>query len=194
MTPPRLTTARLVLTLPPPEAAKRFVAFVRDNRDHFAPWDPPPDPEVNGEAYWSRRLLENRADFDRGASCRLALFLREAPEGDVVGTASLTNVLRGPLQSAALGYKIAKPHEGKGLMREALEAVIRFGFDELCLHRICANYQPTNERSGALLRRLGFVVEGYARDYLYVGGAWKDHVLTALVNPRWTPRPIERAT
>jgi ribosomal-protein-alanine N-acetyltransferase len=45
-----------------------------------------------------------------------------------------------------------------------------------------ANYVPTNERSGRLLRRLGFVVEGYARDYLFIGGRFQDHVLTALTN------------
>lgn len=46
-----------------------------------------------------------------------------------------------------------------------------------------ANYVPTNERSGRLLRRLGFTVEGYARDYLFIDGAWRDHVLTSLTNP-----------
>jgi ribosomal-protein-alanine N-acetyltransferase len=42
---------------------------------------------------------------------------------------------------------------------------------------------PTNERSGRLLRRLGFVVEGYARDYLFIGGQFRDHVLTSLTHP-----------
>jgi ribosomal-protein-alanine N-acetyltransferase len=42
---------------------------------------------------------------------------------------------------------------------------------------------PTNERSAALLRRLGFVVEGYARDYLFIGGKFRDHILTSLTNP-----------
>jgi ribosomal-protein-alanine N-acetyltransferase len=60
-------------------------------------------------------------------------------------------------------------------------------FGELGFHRIMANYLPHNERSGRLLRRLGFVVEGYARDYLYIHGAWRDHILTALTNP--DPRP-----
>jgi ribosomal-protein-alanine N-acetyltransferase len=45
-----------------------------------------------------------------------------------------------------------------------------------------ANYIPTNERSGLLLKRLGFAVEGYARDYLLINGQWRDHVLTALTN------------
>ncbi|MNL86782.1 ribosomal-protein-S5-alanine N-acetyltransferase [compost metagenome] len=45
-----------------------------------------------------------------------------------------------------------------------------------------ANYIPENERSGALLKRLGFEVEGLARDYLKINGAWRDHVLTARIN------------
>ena len=48
-----------------------------------------------------------------------------------------------------------------------------------------ANYQPTNVRSGRLLERLGFVREGYARHHLLIDGAWRDHVLTALLNPSW---------
>jgi ribosomal-protein-alanine N-acetyltransferase len=39
-------------------------------------------------------------------------------------------------------------------------------------------------RSGRLLGRLGFVIEGYARDYLLVNGRWEDHVLTSLINPQ----------
>jgi ribosomal-protein-alanine N-acetyltransferase len=51
----------------------------------------------------------------------------------------------------------------------------------LGLHRVEANYQPNNERSGRLLRALGFTVEGYARAYLYIDGEWRDHVLTAKI-------------
>jgi ribosomal-protein-alanine N-acetyltransferase len=47
-----------------------------------------------------------------------------------------------------------------------------------------ANYRPENERSGRLLQRLGFAREGYARDYLFIDGAWRDHVLTSLTTPR----------
>jgi [ribosomal protein S5]-alanine N-acetyltransferase len=36
-----------------------------------------------------------------------------------------------------------------------------------------------------LLNRLGFIPEGYARNYLRINGEWRDHVLTSLTNPNW---------
>jgi ribosomal-protein-alanine N-acetyltransferase len=48
-----------------------------------------------------------------------------------------------------------------------------------------ANYMPHNRRSGNVLKRLGFVVEGYARDYLMINGKWEDHIFTSLINPHW---------
>lgn len=59
--------------------------------------------------------------------------------------------------------------------------MVDFAFEALGLHRVMANYQPANERSGRFLRRLGFVPEGYARDYLYINGMWRDHILTSRI-------------
>ena len=70
-------------------------------------------------------------------------------------------------------------------MTEALSAAIDFMFTERNIHRVMANYIPVNEKSGKVLRRLGFTVEGYARDYLYLDGQWKDHILTSLTNEDW---------
>jgi ribosomal-protein-alanine N-acetyltransferase len=68
-------------------------------------------------------------------------------------------------------------------MFEALQASIAYMFHEQDLHRIMANHVPENVRSAALLQRLGFEREGYAREYLKINGIWRDHVLTALVKP-----------
>ena len=70
-------------------------------------------------------------------------------------------------------------------MREALVRVISYAFDDIGLHRVKAAYLPSNERSGRLLRGLGFVVEGYARDYLLIEGRWQDQILVGLTNPHW---------
>ena len=79
---------------------------------------------------------------------------------------------------------IDEDEQGKGLMYEALRAGIEHVFGTMGMHRIAAGYLPTNERSGRLLRRLGFQVEGYARDYLFIHGRWRDHILTSLLSDK----------
>jgi ribosomal-protein-alanine N-acetyltransferase len=117
------------------------------------------------------------------------LFLSPTREPEkIIGTVNFTNVIRGPFQACYLGYGIDQLFERQGLMREALETSIAFAFDELHLHRIMANYLPSNERSARLLAHLGFVREGEAKDYLYIQGAWRSHILSSLTNPRWSPR------
>ena len=67
-------------------------------------------------------------------------------------------------------------------MRESLREAIRYMFTEQKLHRIAANYRPENIRSGRLLAGLGFRIEGFAKNYLFIDGAWRDHVLTSIAN------------
>jgi len=71
-------------------------------------------------------------------------------------------------------------------MFEALQSLIRYMQRQQKMHRIMANYMPHNQRSGALLQRLGFEREGYAKDYLLIDGKWQDHILTALTYQDWT--------
>src|SRR5206468_248288 len=101
------------------------------------------------------------------------------------GVVSLSRIQRGPEQSVALGYGIAKILEGQGYMSEAVRAAIRFAFEDLDLHRIEASYAPSNDRSAALLRSCGFEVEGTVRGSLLINGKWCDHILTSLLNPAW---------
>lgn len=180
---PRIETKRLLLTVPPPEAATRFAAYAHDNEGHLARWEPPRPEGYFTEGYWYRRLERNHDELAADQSLRLALLRRDDPEGPILGHANFNNIIRGGFQACTLGYSLDHRHEGRGLMSEALAAAIPFVFRELRLHRIQANYIPTNERSGRVLRKLGFVVEGYARDYLFIGGAWRDHVLTSLTSP-----------
>lgn len=185
--PVSLETEHLVLTLLPPSAAPRVVAYHAENRAHLAPWSPPSPPGFYSEEYWRWRLEENRSEYLEDRSCRLQLLAADQPDGPIVGQISFTQYCRGPHQSCTLGYNIDHRHQGRGLMKEGLRAAIDLAFGRLGFHRLSANYMPVNERSGRLLRSLGFSVEGYARDYLFIAGAWRDHVLTALYNPDPSP-------
>ncbi len=185
---PVLETERLILTIGAPEDAGRYAAFAIDNEEHLARWEPPRPEGYHTEAYWYRRLERIRDELWHDLSLRLAIFRRSDPEGPLLGHVNFSQIVRGGAQSCTLGYSLDRRVVGRGMMTEALGAAIPYVFEHLGLHRIQANYVPTNERSGRVLRRLGFVVEGYARDYLFIGGEWRDHVLTSLTNPR-APRP-----
>lgn len=184
---PRIETERLLLTIPPEEAAPRMLTFAEDNRAHLGPWSPPEPSGYYTEEFWRNYFASARADFRQDRSLKLVLFDVKEQDGRVLGDCNFTNFMRGPFDACFLGYKIDYREEGRGLMFEALTAAITFTFDVLRLHRIMANYLPTNERSGKLLRRLGFTVEGYARDYLLIDGEWRDHILTSLTNANLTP-------
>lgn len=160
-----------------------MVTYFETNRSHLAPWEPPFPKGLFTNAFWERRLVQNQQEYDAGKSMRLVLFDIDAPDGAVVGLANFTQFVRGAFMACTLGYSIDQDAQGKRLMFEALERSIVYAFEHLGMHRVQANYIPTNERSGRLLKKLGFTVEGYARDYIFINGAWRDHILTARVNP-----------
>jgi [ribosomal protein S5]-alanine N-acetyltransferase len=180
-----------VVRLARPAMASAMARFHADNWEgHLDRWSPPAAPGLFGAPYWEDRLDRAPFEWEAGTAARFALQEAGSEGGPVLGTANLTNVIRGPFQACFLGYQIARDRQGQGLMREALEAIVAFAFGPMKLHRIQANYIPENARSGALLARLGFVREGLAKDYLFIGGAWRDHVLTALSNPGFDPASL----
>lgn len=191
--PVEIRTKRLLLRLATEQDVSAIVRFQRDNRAFLAPYEPARTEEFFTEPYWRAQVGASLREFRERRSLRLFLFLRE-DERRVIGFANFTNIVRGVFHACYLGYSLAEEAQGKGYMREALQGGIRFVFGELALHRIMANYMPHNRRSGNLLRRLGFVVEGYARDYLMIDGRWEDHVLTSLTNHDWVPAASPETT
>ena len=124
--------------------------------------------------------------FQADQSCNFFIF-DIADDTTVLGFVNLFSFIRGAFHACILGYGLAQSAQGNGLMTEALQLTINFAFKQLNLHRLMANYSPTNLASAKLLRRLNFVVEGYAMEYLLVHGEWQDHILTALTSPNWKP-------
>jgi ribosomal-protein-alanine N-acetyltransferase len=90
-------------------------------------------------------------------------------------------------QSAIIGYSVDEASQGRGYATACAEAVVRYAFDVLNLHRLETSYNPINAPSGRVLRKLGFVVEGYARDYLRINGNWNDAILVGRTNEAWQP-------
>ena len=181
---------RLLLRASDPALADALAAYYTRNRDSHAPWSPPMPETLFTPQGQRERLTAAVQAQAQGLQIGWWLSLRDNP-GEVIGHARLSQMSRGPFCNAMLGYAIDSAHEGRGLMREALEAVLTDAFGpRVGLHRVQANARPENTRSLALLDRLGFEREGLAREYLFIDGAWRDHVMTARRAPGW---PVDRA-
>jgi ribosomal-protein-alanine N-acetyltransferase len=178
---PTLLTRRLQLVPMAPGYGELLAAFFLRNDSHLAPWDPPRPAGMMQPAYWESQCERALQDYEDGAVVRWLMVPREQAHV-VIGRINFTQIVRGPFQSCMLGYAIDADFEGQGLMHEALEAAIAHVLSSLHLHRIQASYVIDNRRSGKLLDRLGFVREGLARNYLFINGAWRDHVVTAKLN------------
>lgn len=190
--PPLLFGARVRVSLADDADAGDLLEFHRRNLDRLKRWMPPVPETFLTPDYWARWVTAAQWLYDKEQAMRLIVRHGTAADAPLIAQANFSNIVKGPFQACLLGYHVDGGAEGRGLMREALQLGIRFVFEEIRLHRIMANYIPGNDRSARLLERLGFEREGYARDYLFIDGAWRDHVLTALTNPAQTAPVADR--
>jgi len=172
---------RLLVRTPIRGDGARYARYYVRNREFLQAFSPTFDAGMFSASEWEASIPIIQQHFVNGSAARFVL----VEDDDIIGVANLTQMTRSPSHSAILGYTLSEQHQGRGLMGLALTDVVQWAFQMRNLHRISANYMPRNERSGRLLRRLGFQVEGYARDYLLINGVWEDHVLSALANPDW---------
>ncbi len=177
------STARLLIRTPQAGDGAHYAKYYKANREFLQPWSPSFNDDMFSPLEWEDSIPIIRQEFASGRTARFCLFR----DDEMVGVANVTAITKNPSYSGILGYTLSHDVQGNGLMREALIPIIDFVFTERNLHRLSANYMPHNQRSGKLLRSLGFQVEGYARDYLLIDGQWQDHVLTSLKNEDWQP-------
>lgn len=175
-----IKTARTQLEVFGPEHAECAFAYSVDNRAHLDLWEPQRAADYYTLESFAERGTNSQREWEQGVALKLVAM---DAERRMVASCNFTNITRGPMQACNLGYSIDQFHQGQGLMSEVVAAALAHVFDELDLHRVMANYQPTNERSARVLERLGFEKEGLARSYLKIAGVWSDHILTAKINP-----------
>lgn len=165
-----------------PAIAADYAAWARlreQSRAFLAPWEPTWPPDDLTRAAFRRRLRRQAEDIAADESFAFLIF--DSTSDELLGGLTLGGIRRGVAQAATLGYWMGAPHAGKGRMTRAVAAVVRFGFDTLRLHRLEAACIPDNAPSIALLERNGFQREGFARAYLKINDAWRDHILLALL-------------
>jgi ribosomal-protein-alanine N-acetyltransferase len=153
--------------------AEALLALRVANREFIAPFDPPRPDEfftLDGQLEVLHGVVERRA---QGLGYGYAIL----DGGELVGTITLSNVVRGPFQSANVGYWVDRARNGQGIATRAVAAVVEVAFGELSLHRLEAGTLVDNLASQRVLEKNRFERFGLARNYLHVAGEWRDHVL-----------------
>lgn len=112
-------------------------------------------------------------------------FICRVTDQKIVGAINLSQIFFGAFRSAYLGYYIGAPFARQGYMTEGLQQMLAYAFNDLKLHRLEASVQPQNLSSLALVKRAGFVREGYSRRYLKIAGRWRDHERWAILREDW---------
>ena len=122
----------------------------------------------------------------------------EKKTGDLIGSVSAMDVLRGVAQTAFLGYGIYNRYWGKGYAKEAVRALIDIAFTDLSLHRLEAGIEPSNRRSIMLARSLKLRKEGLKKRAIYLRETWIDLVMYSATcedfsySYRWKKKPTLR--
>jgi RimJ/RimL family protein N-acetyltransferase len=148
--------------------------------------------------YWSepaytdikqcRAMVEKNIGYwDDGSSVCLAL--EQKLDKKVIGTITIF-AIHEQSRRAEIGYILSRQYWKTGLMSEAINAIIKFSFNELNLNRLEADIDPENLGSAALLKKYGFKLEGYLKERWIVNDVVTDSELYGLLNPRGTKKSL----
>lgn len=142
--------------------------------------------EAHTERAQTVQFLEwegSRIAEDRGATWAIV------KDGTFCGIASLIGLLRThralTYDKAELAYWLGTQHQGQGIATEAVARIMRYGFDELGLHKIFVSHFAVNDASKKLIQRLGFRYVGVQREEFRKKGVWHDHVLYELLESEY---------
>ena len=154
------------------EDAPAVAEAYRRNRAHLAPYDPMRDEDFFTPSGQEAALAGQLATAERGQGVGWVLTQGER----VVGRVNLNNIVLGVLRSASVGYWVDAEHQGRGLA----SAATQYACDQALargLHRVEAGTLVHNVASQRVLERCGFTRYGLAERFLFIAGAWQDHIL-----------------
>lgn len=175
---PELTTERLTLRkMLVADTADMYEYACRPDVTKYLTWNPHPDREYTREYL---QYLGNR--YATGMFYDWAI-IYEA-DCKMVGTCGFTS-FNCTADSAEVGYVLNPSYWGKGIVTEALERVLRFGFEELKLHRIEARFMEGNDRSLRVMEKAGMRFEGILRESMLIKGSYVNVGVCSILDSEW---------
>ncbi len=150
------------------------------------------DPRYRRFTAWTERteadlqaFIQRFVDWQREEPrCKVQLAITIAASGELIGNVGLRRPAAGA-QVAEMGFELSSMHWGLGYATEAASALLRFGFEELALHRISAHCIAENTASARVLEKLGMSLEGRLRESEYLKERWWDVLLYGILAAEW---------
>lgn len=169
---------RIKLRILTPENAADIFEYYTRNKEYLKPFEPSRDESFFSLEVQRDILAESFKQYLNGNNASFGIF----KDDYLIGKISVSNIILGVFRSAFVGYSIDKEEQNKGYMKEALNLVTLYCFNELGLHRLEASTLVDNIKSQRVLKSCGFNELGINKNYLYINGEWKDHLAFYKIN------------
>ncbi len=159
--------------------AKELFAVVDANRAYLRKWMPWLD--INRSVADTRQFIKGTLEqYAANKSFQTAIIYR----GKVVGTIGF-HKFDWPNRSTSIGYWLAADAQGKGIVTRACRYLVNYAFTELAMNRVEIRCATGNHKSRAIPERLGFTIEGTARQAEWLYDHFVDHVVYAILAKEW---------
>jgi ribosomal-protein-alanine N-acetyltransferase len=145
----------------------------------FMPWGP--NSETATHEFIERALAAQRED----PRTKFELAVTLADDGRLIGGCGV-RVSAPADRGADMGYCLRRECWGRGYGTETAGALVRFGFEQLKLHRIIATCDVENVASARVLEKTGMRREAHFRSDSEIRGEWRDSYLYAILEHEWT--------
>lgn len=177
-----LKTSRLVLRPLEENDIKDMYDVIRSHPDLvcYMTWSLPKDISETMENFKKSRERQLKGEL-----VRWGIFLDKQFVG-VVGLEDVTrNVGKWKVDVAELGYWISPEFHNQGIMTEAGKVVLKYGFQELGLHKVVVMHLKENVASQRVIEKLGFRKVGVSKDYCFHDGRWWDDIKYEMNVDEW---------
>ena len=177
-----IETARLTLRRFADADLGAFLAYLNDPLvARYQTWESYTEQQA-------RDVIEQQESLEPGQPGKWFTFAAELKETkSLIGHVALS-VKEADRRQAEIGFTFAREYQGRGLAKEAAERVLDYAFNALGMHRVVAITDCENERSVALLSKLGMRREGHFIENIWFKGEWGSEYLYALLRKEWLSR------
>jgi ribosomal-protein-alanine N-acetyltransferase len=162
-----------------PGDEKDILSYYLKNKNYLKRFEPDREKDFYTLDTQKKNLIESYKDFLNGKNINFGIY----KNSKLIGKIQMSNIVIGVFKNAFVGYSIDEDEQGKGYMKEALNLVIKYAFEELNLHRLEASTLIDNLKSQMVLKACGFSELGINSSYLFINGKWRDHITFYRINP-----------